>query len=117
MKYYICADMEGISGITHWDEATKTSPDYKEFQEIFTNEIIATCEALHQSGAKEIYVRDAHYTGRNILLSELSSYVTIIRGWNGNPFEVLQELDDSFEGLIFIGWHVASGSELSLIHI
>jgi D-amino peptidase len=33
MKIYISADIEGITGTTHWDDATKNNPDYSEFQE------------------------------------------------------------------------------------
>ncbi len=103
--------MEGISGATCWDEMTKTHSDYNEFQEIFTNEVITACEAAKAAGASEVWVRDGHYTGRNILLKDLPDYVTIIRDWSGHPLEVLQELDDSFDAICLIGWHCRAGSE------
>jgi len=31
MKLYISADIEGIAGISHWDEASKNKPEYHEF--------------------------------------------------------------------------------------
>lgn len=33
MKVYISADIEGITGVTHWDEADRQNPDYREFKE------------------------------------------------------------------------------------
>ena len=29
MKVYISVDIEGVAGITHWDEADKTHRDYR----------------------------------------------------------------------------------------
>ena len=44
MRIYISADIEGVCGITHWDEATKSSPDYAAFQQQMQREVIAACE-------------------------------------------------------------------------
>ena len=33
MKVYISADIEGVAGITHWDEAAKSKSAYQEFRE------------------------------------------------------------------------------------
>ena len=33
MKIYISADMEGITGVTHWDEVDHNKPPYSYFQE------------------------------------------------------------------------------------
>ena len=33
MKIYISADIEGVSGIVNWDEATRWRPDYVSFPE------------------------------------------------------------------------------------
>ncbi len=41
MKVYISADIEGASGITHWDEATKQRPGYDEYREQMTIETVA----------------------------------------------------------------------------
>ena len=32
MRVYISVDMEAVTGINHWDEATKGHPDYREFR-------------------------------------------------------------------------------------
>ena len=33
MKIYISADIEGVSGIVNWDEATRSKPDYPPFSD------------------------------------------------------------------------------------
>ena len=44
MKVYISVDIEGVAGITHWDEAEKTHRDYPEFREQMTPEALAAIE-------------------------------------------------------------------------
>ncbi len=44
MKVYISVDIEGVAGITHWDEAEKTHRDYPEFREQMTREAIAAID-------------------------------------------------------------------------
>ena len=44
MKIYISADIEGVAGITNWNEAEKNHPDYPEFRERMTEEVVAACD-------------------------------------------------------------------------
>jgi D-amino peptidase len=113
MKVYISADIEGVTGITHWDEANKDKADYKEFQQQMTREVAAACEGALEAGATEILLKDAHWTGRNILTSELPEEVKIIRGWSGHPFAMVQELDESFDAILFTGYHSRVGNNTS----
>ena len=85
MKIYISADMEGITGVTHWDEVDHNKPPYSYFQEQMSKEVAAACEGANSAGAKEIFVKDAHYSARNIIPSFLPKNVKIIRGWSGHP--------------------------------
>jgi D-amino peptidase len=111
MKVYISVDIEGVAGITHWDEARKPHPDYPEFREQMTREAIAAIEGAEATGARDIWVKDAHSTGRNLILSMLPENVRIIRDWSGHPFGMVQELDENFNAVMMIGYHTAAGSE------
>jgi D-amino peptidase len=111
MKIYISVDIEGVAGITHWDEAEKGHPDWQEFREIMTREAIAAIEGARAAGATEIWVKDAHDSGRNLITSMLPANVTLIREWSGHPFSMIQEIDGSFAGLVMIGHHASVGSE------
>jgi len=105
MKVYISADIEGVTGVAHWDEATHTKPDYAEFRHQMTAEVVAACQGALSAGADDIFIKDAHATGRNILASELPPEARLIRGWSGHPLAMIQELDESFDALLFIGYH------------
>lgn len=110
MKIYISADIEGITGVTTWSETEKDHDDHLIFARQMENEVMAACKGALNAGAKEIWVKDAHDSGRNIDPASLPSNTKLIRGWSGHPFSMVQELDKSFDALIFIGYHSYSGS-------
>ncbi len=58
-----------------------------------------------------MWVKDAHQTGRNLILSNLPDYVRIIRGWSGHPLLMMQELDESFAAVMFTGYHDKAGTD------
>ena len=101
--------MEGITGVTHWDEVDHDKPVYGQFQKQMSLEVAAACEGALEAGAKEIWVKDAHYSGRNILAKILPKGVKLIRGWSGHPYSMVQELDDSFDALMMVGYHSRAG--------
>jgi D-amino peptidase len=113
MKVYISADIEGITGTTHWDEANKTHADFGEFQEQMTAEVAAACEGALAAGASEIWVKDAHWTGRNIIAAKLPRQVKLVRDWSNHPFAMMQELDESFQAVLMIGYHSRAGAATS----
>jgi D-amino peptidase len=113
MKVYITADIEGITGATHWDETDKKNPDYGEFREQMTAEVAAACEGALSAGATEIWVKDAHWTGRNIIPSKLPREVRLVREWSGHPLSTMQELDETFQAVLMIGYHSRAGSSAS----
>ena len=51
MKVYISADIEGVAGITNWEEARKEHPTYPEFCEEMTAEVVAACEGAMAAAA------------------------------------------------------------------
>jgi D-amino peptidase len=110
MKIYITADIEGVTGAAHWDETNKSHADYAEFGEQMTAEVAAACEGALNAGAAEVWVKDAHWTGRNIIPAKLPREVRLIREWSGHPFSMVQELDETFAAALAIGYHSRAGS-------
>jgi len=111
MKIYISADIEGISGIVNWDEATRCKPDYPAFSDEMTKEVQAACEGANSAGAKEIWIKDAHEGGRNLSFSGLPINAKLIRSFSGHPFCMMQELDNTFDAVLMIGYHSYAGSD------
>lgn len=110
MKIYISADIEGVTGIAHFDEAHKEVADYEEFRHRMTREVAAAAEAALDAGAREVWIKDAHMTGRNLLVDELPRSVRLVRGWSGHPLSMVQELDGSFAAVLMIGYHARAAS-------
>jgi D-amino peptidase len=115
MKIYISADIEGTTGIAHWDEAERSKSDYKEFRSQMTAEVKAVCEGANQAGAKEILIKDAHASGRNLIVSELPENILIIREWSGHPFSMMQGIDHSYTAAVFTGYHSRAGSDANTL--
>jgi len=110
MKIYISSDIEGITGITHWNETGKEHPnDYLWFQKQMTAEVSAAARSAFDAGAREVLIKDAHDSGRNLILNELPEGVRVVRGWAGHPLSMIQELDESFDACLFIGYHSRAG--------
>jgi D-amino peptidase len=110
MKVFISADIEGVTGVAHWDEADRLNSDYREFREQMTAEVAAACEGALRAGAGEIWVKDAHASGRNLIAARLPKQTRLIRGWTGHPFSMVQELDESFDAMLMVGYHSRAGS-------
>ncbi|SKC37123.1 M55 family metallopeptidase [Maledivibacter halophilus] len=110
MKIFISADIEGVTGITTWEEARKISSEYQYFAQQMTKEVAAACEGANEAGATEILIKDAHGTGRNVDQSYLPENTSLIRGWSGDPYKMVQGLDESFDAIAFIGYHSYGGS-------
>lgn len=109
MKIYISVDIEGVTGVTAWEETELDCPRHAFAAKQMTNETLAACEAAIQMGATEIWVKDAHDSARNIDISNFSKEVKLIRGWTNSPESMVALLDSSFDAAIFIGYHSGAG--------
>jgi D-amino peptidase len=113
MKVFISVDMEGIACVSAREEVTKGETDYAPAQAQMTAEVAAACDGCFTGGADLIYIKDAHWTGRNLDATKLGApsgkSLRLIRGWSGHPFSMVQGLDETFEAALFIGYHSAAG--------
>ena len=105
LKIFISVDIEGTCGISNWKETELGEAEYNYFREEMMNETIACCEELLSMGITNITVRDAHDSARNIIPSRLPREVTLIREWTNGPCDMMAGLDETYDGVIFIGYH------------
>lgn len=110
MRVYISADIEGVTGVSKWDETIKGKQDYERYREQMTREVVAACEGAMEAGADYILVKDAHDDGKNLIHSMLPKNVKIISGWSNHPYNMVEGLDESFDAVIFIGYHSGASS-------
>ncbi|OON91762.1 MAG: amino acid amidase [Epulopiscium sp. Nele67-Bin001] len=111
MKIYISADIEGISSISTWQESDMAAP--KEARDRMTQEVKAACEAAFQAGATEVMVKDAHGYGKNIRHEDLPVGVQLINGWSNHPYNMVEGIDETYDGVIFLGYHSGASTHFS----
>lgn len=110
-KLFISADIEGTCGVADWKETELTESQGAYFRAQMTAEVKAACEAACESGIPEVFVKDAHDTGRNIDPSMLPENVRIMRAWTRDPYFMMAGLDSSYDAAMFIGYHSGAGSD------
>lgn len=110
MKLFISADIEGCTGTTLSAETHKTESCYRAFADRMTEEVRTVCEAALEAGADEIVVKDGHGDATNIDIMRMPAGVKLIRGKSGHPFNMMFGLDESFDGVLYVGYHSAAGS-------
>ena len=111
MKLFISADIEGITGVSTWQEADNTPP--YEAKERMTKEVLAACTGAIAAGARDLVIKDAHGEGKNLLYSMLPRITKVISGWSNHPLNMVEGLDDTFDGIVFIGYHSNAASNAS----
>ena len=114
MKILIAVDMEGITGVTTWDQVTPGHAEYSRFRKLMTQDVNAAIRGATEAGADEIIVADGHWNGSNILVEELDSRARLNTG-SPSPFSMMQGIDESVDGVIFIGYHARNGTPNAIL--
>jgi len=109
LKIYISADMEGVVGVVTADQLGPQGFEYNRFREFMTEEVKAAVEAAFEAGATEIVVSDSHGNGENLLIEKLPKNLTIVRSWP-RPLMMMEGIDETFDGVIFIGYHASTNN-------
>lgn len=115
MKIFISADMEGISGVATNVQLKKES-EYQRFRKLMTQDVNAAIEGAFNGGATEVVVADGHGNMSNLIIEELDERARLISG-NNRVMCQLEGLDDTFDGIMFVGHHGREGgSERTIIN-
>jgi D-amino peptidase len=114
MKILIAADMEGITGVTNWDQVDPVHSEYSRFRRLMTGDVNAAIRGAFESGADEVLVTDGHERGTNILLEELDPRARLICG-DFSPLAMIQGVDQGVDGVIFVGYHARAGSQNGIL--
>jgi D-amino peptidase len=115
MKILIACDMEGITGVTNWNQVDPAHPEYVRFRKIMTGDVNAAIKGAFDGGADEIVVTDGHNNGDNILIEELDPRVRLNAGLGTSQYSMMQGIDESFDGVIFVGYHARAGSPAGVL--
>lgn len=107
-KVFISADMEGISGIAASDQLSAAGSEYGRSRKMMADDVNAAIRGARAGGATTILVNDSHGSMRNLRLEDLEPGVSLI----SHSFKrsgMMEGLDDSFDAVIFVGYHAKAG--------
>lgn len=114
MKILIATDMEGITGVTTWDQVTPGHAEYGRFRKLMTQDVNAAIRGAFDAGSEEILIADGHWNGSNILIEDLDPRVRLNTG-TPSPFSMMQGIDESIDGVMFVGYHARNGSPNAIL--
>ena len=114
MKILIAADMEGISGVVHWDQVDYKQSDYARFRKIMTAEVNAAIRGAFDGGAEQVIVADGHGRGRNILIEELDRRARL-NSSGPSPLSMVQGVDQGVDAAMFVGYHARAGTNDAIL--
>jgi D-amino peptidase len=114
MRILIAADMEGISGVVHWDQVDSKHKEYARFRKLMTADVNAAVRGAYEGGAGEVIVADGHGSARNILVEELDPRARLNSG-SPSPFAMVQGVDTGPDGAMFIGYHARVGTQNAIL--
>ncbi|MFK7928305.1 MAG: M55 family metallopeptidase [Myxococcota bacterium] len=119
MRIFICADMEGITGVVHREQLMPEGKQYAEARGWMTADINAAIEgALREAPEATFLVNDGHAVMRNVLLDSLHDRAELIVGpatWQNKPLCQTTGIDSSFDLLFLVGHHTRSGTPGGLL--
>ncbi len=107
-KILISVDMEGIGALVR-DQFGPDAFEYQKGRQLMTAEVNAAVEGCLEAGAGEIVVADAHGNAQNLIPDELHERAMLIRSFP-RPLMQVEGIDESFSGVIFIGYHPMDGT-------
>lgn len=119
MKLFVCADMEGATGIVHRDQLLpEGGAPYVAGCKLLTADIAAAVEGAVSEGVTEVVVSEGHAHMRNVNLEDLPAEARLIRGpatWTNKPLCQIAGLDESFDLAFFVGFHSRAGTPRGLL--
>ena len=113
MKVFIVSDMEGVSGITKWQQTSGGHAMYEEGRRLYTGEINAAVRGAKAAGATEIVVMDCHgagegWTFNSLIPDELDPACEFVvqNEWT----EYTTFLETGVDAALFVGMHAMAGT-------
>ncbi len=106
-RIFVSVDMEGIAGVVTGEQLGPQGFEYASFRELMTQEANAAIAAAREAGASEFVVADSHGNFQNLLPDKLPPDVQLVRG-GPRPHGMMQGLDESFDGVVFVGYHAST---------
>jgi len=111
VRIWLSIDMEGVSGVTRWEDVATRGQDYQRARSWLTGDVNAAVAGARAAGATEIVVEENHGVEMltNVLLDEVDPDVDVVRGIPRNGPTTAAALDGSFDAIFLVGHHAKVG--------
>ncbi len=113
MRVLIISDMEGVAGITKWEQVEGGNEMYEEGQRLYTQEINAAVRGAYAGGATEVVVMDCHGAGKgwtfnSLIHEELDPRIEYVvqNEWT----EYTEMLEQGCDAALFVAMHAKAGT-------
>lgn len=119
-KILIIYDMEGVSGITHYEMLWVERPEeYAKGRESLTSDVNAAVRGLVAGGAGPIWIQDGHGSGNSkepdLLVEKLDSHARFdFRDHNFDPYTT--GIDGSVDAIVCIAMHAHANTQGFMAH-
>lgn len=114
MKILIATDMEGASGVVHFDQTDPSHPEYARFRRLLTGDVNAAIQGAAAAGATDFIVTDGHWNGGNLLIEELDPRAHLFSG-SPTPWGMVDGVDQGVDAALFIGYHARAGTQNAIL--
>jgi len=107
MKIYILTDLEGVAGVSRWDQTGPDQPGYAQAVRLLSEELRACVAGIQEADPDaEIWVWDGHGPGALDVERFPRGAKLLSRGPIAPPYF----LDSSFDALFFLGQHAKAST-------
>ena len=113
MRVMIWCDMEGVAGISVWEQVNGGAPLYEEGRRLYTAEVNAAVRGCKRAGATEIVVIDGHGAGgawnfKSLIPEQLESGAGYVLGHTWLRY--VAPLEQGCDAALFVGAHAMAGT-------
>jgi D-amino peptidase len=113
MRVVFWCDMEGVGGITKWDQVIAGAPQYEEGRRLYTEEVNAAVRGAKKAGYKEIIVVDGHgaggdYSFNSLIKDKLESDAEYVFGHRWGCY--VEPLKSGCNAMMLLGAHAMAGT-------
>lgn len=113
MRVMLFCDMEGVAGISVWEQVNGGAALYEEGRRLYTQEINAAVRGCKRAGATEIVVVDGHGAGgawsfKSLIPELLESGAEYVLGHTWARY--VEPLRQGCDAVLFVGAHAMAGT-------
>lgn len=113
MRVMLWCDMEGVAGISVWEQVNGGAALYEEGRRLYTAEVNAAVRGCKRAGATEIVVIDGHGAGgpwsfKSLIPEQLESGAEYVLGYSWAHY--IAPLEAGCDAVLFVGAHAMAGT-------